>query len=167
MTRLLLWEKRALESRPNCPNFYKTPGKRQFASFNLKFLTRLFDGVVACTQPRRLAAISLATRVAKERHCELGLEVGYSVRFDDKTTNQTRIKYMTDGMLLREAQSDSSLSKYGCIVLDEAHERTVNTDILFGIVKMAQERRALKSGEKRLKVKNHCCHYPVLSSLSR
>lgn len=113
---------------------------------------RLFHGMVACTQPRRIAAISLATRVAKERTCELGSEVGYSVRFDDKTSPQTRIKYMTDGMLLREAQTDSSLSRYGCIILDEAHERTVNTDILFGIVKNAQQRRAIKSGEKRLKV---------------
>jgi len=108
--------------------------------------------MVACTQPRRLAAISLAARVAKERCCELGNEVGYAVRFDDKTSSQTRIKYMTDGMLLREAQTDPALTRYGCIILDEAHERTVNTDILFGIVKMAQERRALKSGEKRLKV---------------
>ena len=73
-------------------------------------------------QPRRIAAISVAKRVCEERSVEIGTEVGYSVRFDDKTSSQTKLKYMTDGMLLREAQSDSSLKRYGCIILDEVNQ---------------------------------------------
>lgn len=68
-------------------------------------------------------------------------QVGYSVRFDDISSEDTRIKFLTDGMLLREAISDSLLRKYSCVILDEAHERTVHTDVLFGVVKAAQKRR--------------------------
>lgn len=100
-----------------------------------------FYGLIGITQPRRVAAISIATRVAQEMRSQLGDLVGYTIRFEDQTTNNTRIKYMTDGILLREAISDPLLSKYRVIVLDEAHERTVHTDVLFGVVKKAQRFR--------------------------
>lgn len=108
-------------------------------------------GVIGCTQPRRVAAISIAERVAQEMREELGGKIGYSVRFEDISSANTRIKYMTDGMLLREAISDPLLRRYGVIILDEAHERTVHTDVLFGIVKAAQRTRN-ESGGKPLKV---------------
>lgn len=92
---------------------------------------------VACTQPRRIAAMSIAARVAKEMNVQLGQEVGYSVRFDTKSTQKTVLKYLTDGMLLREAMLDDLLSSYGVIILDEAHERTLQTEILFGVIKRA------------------------------
>lgn len=98
-------------------------------------------GIVGCTQPRRVAAISVATRVAEEVGCVLGEEVGYSVRFDDCTSPATRIKFMTDGTLQREILVDSSLSKYSVIILDEAHERTVATDVLFALLKRALKKR--------------------------
>jgi ATP-dependent RNA helicase DHX8/PRP22 len=97
---------------------------------------------VGCTQPRRVAAISVAKRVAEERGVRLGREVGYSIRFEDCTSPDTNIKYMTDGMLLRECLLDNMLSGYACIVLDEAHERTVHTDVLFGLLKAVVQRRA-------------------------
>jgi ATP-dependent RNA helicase DHX8/PRP22 len=98
-------------------------------------------GIVGCTQPRRVAATSVAKRVAEEHGCELGEEVGYSIRYDDKTSPSTRIKYMTDGMLMREYLADNLLSKYICIIIDEAHERTVNTDVLFGLLKQLLKKR--------------------------
>lgn len=94
------------------------------------------DGkVIACTQPRRVAAMSVASRVADEMGCVLGAEVGYSIRFEDCTSSTTQIKYMTDGMLLRELMISPDLAKYSVIMVDEAHERTVNTDILFALLK--------------------------------
>ncbi|CAN3374492.1 hypothetical protein DIURU_004722 [Diutina rugosa] len=96
---------------------------------------------VACTQPRRVAAMSVAARVADEMDVELGDEVGYSVRFEHKSGPKTVLKYMTDGMLLREAMDDHELSRYSCIILDEAHERTLATDILMGLVKQVAQRR--------------------------
>ena len=98
-------------------------------------------GKIACTQPRRVAAISLAKRVAKEFGCLLGQEVGYAVRFENCCSEETVIKYMTDGMLLREAQLNSTMKEYSCIILDEAHERSISTDILFGLLKRATELR--------------------------
>ncbi|BFZ58398.1 hypothetical protein PYCC9005_005460 [Savitreella phatthalungensis] len=92
-------------------------------------------GKVACTQPRRVAAMSVAARVAEEMGCKLGDDVGYSVRFEDVTSERTRIKYMTDGMLLREFMTEPSLSQYSVLIIDEAHERTLATDILFALVK--------------------------------
>eukprot|EP00123_Amoebidium_parasiticum_P011338 comp20659_c0_seq1/m.26808 comp20659_c0_seq1/g.26808 ORF comp20659_c0_seq1/g.26808 comp20659_c0_seq1/m.26808 type:complete len:700 (-) comp20659_c0_seq1:147-2246(-) len=102
-------------------------------------------GMVACTQPRRVAAMSVAARVAQELDVVLGEEVGYSIRFEDCTSQKTKIKYMTDGMLLREAMTDPLLERYSCIILDEAHERTLSTDILMGLLKeIARQRRDLK-----------------------
>lgn len=91
--------------------------------------------MVGCTQPRRVAAISVATRVADEVGCKLGDEVGYNVRFDSKSSPKTRIKYMTDGMLLREFLNDVNLDSYSAMMIDEAHERTLSTDILLGLLK--------------------------------
>jgi len=98
-------------------------------------------GKIGCTQPRRVAAMSVAKRVAEEFGCRLGQEVGYTIRFEDCTTSETTIKYMTDGMLLREALIDADMSTYSCIMLDEAHERTINTDVLFGLLKKAVKQR--------------------------
>jgi len=108
------------------------------------------DEDVVVTQPRRVAAISLAERVSYEVNTEIGDLVGYRVRFIDKTNHFTKIKFMTDGMLLRTAILEKSLSAYGCVILDEAHERTVNTDLLFGIVKKVQ--RSRKHSSNPLKV---------------
>ncbi|PTB64849.1 P-loop containing nucleoside triphosphate hydrolase protein [Trichoderma citrinoviride] len=99
------------------------------------------DGIIGCTQPRRVAAMSVAKRVAEEVGCKLGEEVGYTVRFDDCTSPATRIKYMTDGMLQREILVDPDLRRYSCIMLDEAHERTISTDVLFALLKKALKRR--------------------------
>lgn len=90
---------------------------------------------IACTQPRRVAAMSVSARVAEELDVELGQEVGYNIRFEDVTSDRTVVKYLTDGMLLREAMTDPLLSNYSVIILDEAHERTVQTDILLGTIK--------------------------------
>lgn len=98
-------------------------------------------GKIGCTQPRRVAAMSVAKRVAEEFGCRLGEEVGYSIRFEDCTSLETVIKYMTDGMLLREILVDENLSQYSVIMLDEAHERTIHTDVLFGLLKQLLKRR--------------------------
>ncbi|KAK1867924.1 hypothetical protein I4F81_010421 [Pyropia yezoensis] len=96
---------------------------------------------VACTQPRRVAATSVAKRVAVEMDVQLGMEVGYAVRFDDCCGAKTVLKYLTDGMLLREAMSDPTLNSYDAIILDEAHERTLSTDVLMGLLKDVLRRR--------------------------
>lgn len=92
-------------------------------------------GRIGCTQPRRVAAMSVAARVAEEVGCKLGQEVGYSIRFEDSTSDKTVIKYMTDGMLLREFLGEPDLASYSVMMIDEAHERTLHTDILFGLIK--------------------------------
>ncbi|VVT52999.1 uncharacterized protein SAPINGB_P003353 [Magnusiomyces paraingens] len=100
------------------------------------------DGkMIACTQPRRVAAMSVAQRVADEMDVKLGQEVGYQIRFEDCTSSNTILKYMTDGMLLREAMTDPELSRYSCVILDEAHERTLATDILMGLIKTIADKR--------------------------
>tara|TARA_B110000008_G_scaffold228618_1_gene230732 strand:+ start:79 stop:3366 length:3288 start_codon:yes stop_codon:yes gene_type:complete len=90
---------------------------------------------IGCTQPRRVAAMSVASRVAEEAGVKLGHEVGYTIRFEDCTNDKTRVKYMTDGMLLREFLGEPDLSSYAVMMVDEAHERTLHTDVLFGLVK--------------------------------
>ncbi|KAK8260864.1 hypothetical protein V6Z12_D13G147700 [Gossypium hirsutum] len=103
------------------------------------------NGVVGCTQPRRVAAMSVAKRVSEEMETELGDKVGYAIRFEDVTGPNTIIKYMTDGVLLRETLKDADLDKYRVIVMDEAHERSLNTDVLFGILKkVVAQRRDFK-----------------------
>lgn len=100
--------------------------------------TELKDGelkMVGCTQPRRVAAMSVAARVSQEVNSKLGHTVGYSIRFEDRTSESTVIKYMTDGMLLREFLDDPMLSKYSVMIVDEAHERTLHTDILLSLLK--------------------------------
>ncbi|KAK9090147.1 hypothetical protein Sjap_023324 [Stephania japonica] len=99
------------------------------------------NGIVGCTQPRRVAAMSVAKRVSEEMETELGDLVGYAIRFEDETGPNTIIKYMTDGVLLRETLKDSDLDKYRVVVMDEAHERSLNTDVLFGILKKVVARR--------------------------
>ncbi|CAM9175049.1 unnamed protein product [Chrysoparadoxa australica] len=92
-------------------------------------------GKIGCTQPRRVAAMSVAARVSQEMGVKLGDEVGYSIRFEDCSSESTIIKYMTDGMLLRELLTEPDLSSYSVMMIDEAHERTLHTDVLFGLVK--------------------------------
>ncbi|XP_055531945.1 ATP-dependent RNA helicase DHX33 [Wyeomyia smithii] len=100
--------------------------------------------MIAVTQPRRVAAITVAKRVAQEQGGTVGDVVGYTVRFEDVTSENTQIKFMTDGILFREALTDQLLKNYNIIILDEAHERTIATDVLFGIVKKAQQIRRTK-----------------------
>lgn len=97
--------------------------------------------MIGCTQPRRVAAMSVAKRVAEEVGTRLGDAVGYTIRFEDQTGPDTKIKYMTDGILQREILLDNMLNKYSCIILDEAHERTIATDVLFGLLKKTLKRR--------------------------
>lgn len=98
-------------------------------------------GMIGCTQPRRVAAMSVAKRVSEEFGCKLGEEVGYAIRFEDVTSERTMIKYMTDGILLRESLRESDLDHYSVIIMDEAHERSLNTDVLFGLLREVISRR--------------------------
>jgi ATP-dependent RNA helicase DHX8/PRP22 len=97
--------------------------------------------MIGCTQPRRVAAMSVAKRVSEEVGSKLGEEVGYTIRFEDQTGPNTKIKYMTDGILQREILLDPLLRKYSVIMLDEAHERTIATDVLFGLLKKTIKKR--------------------------
>ncbi|PWA83024.1 RNA helicase family protein [Artemisia annua] len=98
--------------------------------------------MVGCTQPRRMAAMSVSRRVAEEMDVAIGEEVGYSIRFEDVSSTKTVLKYLTDGMLLREAMTDPLLERYKVIILDEAHERTLATDVLFGLLKEVLKNRS-------------------------
>ena len=111
-------------------------------------------GLIGCTQPRRVAAMSVAKRVSEEvagcqelegkkltKKDELGGTIGYAIRFEDCTSEDTAIKYMTDGVLLRESLNDADLNKYSAIVMDEAHERSLNSDVLFGVLRKVVARR--------------------------
>jgi pre-mRNA-splicing factor ATP-dependent RNA helicase DHX15/PRP43 len=109
----------------------------------------------ACTQPRRVAATSIAARVAEEMDVTLGEEVGYSIRFEDVShPTKTVLKFVTDGMLLREAMSDPLLSRYAVVILDEAHERTLATDVLMGLLQeiLPKRTKGSKNGELKLLV---------------
>src|SRR6267142_2259959 len=99
-------------------------------------------GRIGHTQPRRVAARSVAARIAEELGAELGGLVGYKVRFQDKARPDTAIKLMTDGILLAETQGDPLLSQYWALIVDEAHERSVNIDFLLGYLKSLLPRRA-------------------------
>ncbi|PON82810.1 RNA helicase family protein [Trema orientale] len=128
------------------------------------------SGAVAVTQPRRVAAVSVSRRVAQELGVRLGDEVGYAIRFEDRTSERTFIKYLTDGVLLRESLANPELNQYSVIILDEAHERSLNTDILLGLMKRLIKRRvsnlkvlitsATLDGEK---VSNFFSNCPVLT----
>lgn len=98
-------------------------------------------GIIGHTQPRRIAARALASRIAEETHTVLGAEVGYSVRFDDHTDNRTRIRLMTDGILLAELARDPDLRRYDTLIVDEAHERSLNIDFLLGYLVELLKRR--------------------------
>ena len=98
-------------------------------------------GIIGCTQPRRIAARSVARRVAEELGTQIGGAVGFQVRFNEQVGEQTYIKFMTDGILLAEIQSDRELSRYDTIILDEAHERSLNIDFLLGYLKTLLQRR--------------------------
>lgn len=109
-----------------------------------QFLIPLNRKRVAVTQPRRVAAASLATRVSDEFGCRLGEEIGYQVRFSNVTSHSTKVNYLTDGMLIREIMLDDKLSRYSTIVIDEAHERTVLTDLTLGYLK-----QLIRSGKRK------------------
>ncbi|MSQ98772.1 MAG: DEAD/DEAH box helicase, partial [Xanthomonadales bacterium] len=98
-------------------------------------------GQIGCTQPRRIAASAMAQRVAEELQSEIGQVVGYQVRFRDRSNPGCRIKFMTDGILLAETQRDSELTAYDALIIDEAHERSLNIDLLLGYLKMLIIRR--------------------------
>lgn len=99
------------------------------------------DGFIGHTQPRRLAARSVANRIADELGCQLGEHVGYKIRFQDETSPATYIKLMTDGVLLAEAQSDKGFDRYDTLIIDEAHERSLNIDLLLGLLRRVIDRR--------------------------
>lgn len=98
-------------------------------------LGRGTHGMIGHTQPRRLAARSVATRIAEEMECELGSHVGYKVRFNDQVSERSHVKLMTDGILLAEIQHDRFLSQYDTIIIDEAHERSLNIDFIMGYLR--------------------------------
>lgn len=102
--------------------------------------------MIGITEPRRVAVTTLAARVAEESKSKLGYEVGYSIRFDECFSREvTKIKFMTEGILIREMMGDPLLKSYSVIILDEAHERTVSTDILMGLLKkVLRKRRELR-----------------------
>jgi HrpA-like RNA helicase len=110
-----------------------------------QFLYSAGYGSMCITQPRRVACITISSRVALEMGVQVGQLVGYQIRFEDKTTKNTKLKFMTDGMLLRELLTDKNLKKYDVIILDEVHERTLRTDVLFGAIKqILKSRKSLK-----------------------
>ena len=106
---------------------------------------RGIGGKIACTQPRRIAATTIAARIAHELGEPIGNSVGYKIRFKDRTSKRGYIKVLTDGMLLAETQQDPRLTQYDTIIVDEAHERSLNIDFLLGILKkLLKKRKDLK-----------------------
>jgi ATP-dependent RNA helicase DHX37/DHR1 len=108
-------------------------------------------GLIGVTQPRRVAAVSMANRVSHELN--VTDEVSYQIRYDTTTSKNTRIKFMTDGVLLRELAADFLLTKYSVLIIDEAHERNLNTDILIGVISRVLKLRANLSKQDREKIK--------------
>ena len=105
--------------------------------------TAAIKQMIGVTEPRRIAAISLAARVAEELDVELGKQVGYSIRFEELyDKNQTNIKFMTEGIMIREMMNDPLLTNYSVIIVDEVHERSVNTDILLALLKKIIRKRS-------------------------
>ena len=104
-------------------------------------LGRGVDGLIGHTQPRRIAARTVANRIADELNTKLGEEVGYKVRFNDQVTSQSYIKLMTDGILLAEMQKDRLLRQYDTIIIDEAHERSLNIDFILGYLRQILPKR--------------------------
>src|ERR1041385_4667768 len=100
------------------------------------------EGKIGCTQPRRVAALSISRRIAEELRVQYGEEVGCKIRFSDRSSPATYIKLMTDGILLAETQGDRELTEYDAIIIDEAHERSLNIDFLLGHLKLLLQRRA-------------------------
>lgn len=122
------------------------------------------ESKIVVTQPRRLAATSVARYVANQRGVKLGGEVGYQVRFDDKSSEGTKINFLTEGILLRRLQSDPTLSGIDAVMVDEAHERNLNTDILLGLLKNIQERRRQQGGKLNLIVASATLDHEKFSS---
>lgn len=113
----------------------------QIPQYMAEYLLNDASKCVVCTQPRRVAAVTIAQKVASERSCKIGQEVGYSIRFEDKCGPYTKIKFVTDGVLLRECMSSHALNNYSVVILDEAHERSLQTDILMGLLRQLQDSR--------------------------
>ena len=116
-------------------------GNRCNSGRSVGLLIRRTNVYLTFLQPRRVAATTVATRVAEEMRSKVGEEVGYSIRFEDVTSAKTRIRFLTDGMLLREALVDPLLSRYSVVMIDEAHERSLNSDILLGLLKKIKKKR--------------------------
>jgi len=98
-------------------------------------------GVIGVTQPRRIAAVSVAEFIARQQGTSIPEIIGFKMRFEDRTDVGTRIKIMTDGILLQEIKADRSLSRYSLIMVDEAHERSLNIDFILGLLKRVLEER--------------------------
>jgi ATP-dependent RNA helicase DDX35 len=114
---------------------------KSLLSHRYSFLLRHHEVFTNNCQPRRVAATTVAVRVSEEVGCKVGEEVGYSIRFEDVTSAATKIKFLTDGLLLREALVDPLLSRYSVIMVDEAHERSLSTDVLLGVLKKILKKR--------------------------
>ncbi|KAI8680040.1 hypothetical protein NCS57_00283700 [Fusarium keratoplasticum] len=123
-------------SKPHCQAYFEGLAQRRHHRCRRNWLL-----LVACTQPRVIAVTSVARRVAQELDVGLGDEFGYAVRFDNTSNDRTILKFLMDGLLLQELRSDRELSRYACVMVDEAHERTKNTDLLLALLKQAMGMR--------------------------
>jgi ATP-dependent helicase HrpA len=133
---------------------------------------RGISGIIGCTQPRRVAAITVAHRIAEELGEEVGRSVGYQIRFEDRTGKSNYIKIMTDGILLNEAQNDPFLHQYDTIIVDEAHERSLNIDFVMGILRtLLRKRKDLKviitSATIDTEKFSHAFHAPIIEVSGR
>src|SRR5882757_6683040 len=131
------------------------------------------EAKIGCTQPRRVAALSISRRIAEELNVSWGREVGCKIRFDDRSSPQTYLKLMTDGILLAETQGDPNLSEYNAIILDEAHERSLNIDFLLGHLKGLLARRKdlkLVVTSATIDTQSFSCHFdnaPIIEVFGR